>query len=413
MRSIPLDQLRDAVVRGVISEAQYEAILALGAATLDAAPLGPPTTDRSPSPEAIKGFNWISVAYFSGALLILFAFGWFLVDQWEALGPTGVLVVALFYATFFLSVGWTLIHRGFRVAGGLAVTAAVGMTPLATWAVESLLGVWTPWRMYVPFEGGARSWEMGRWAVMALATLASALRALVWTRFPFLVAIIAVSLGALVLPVAELLYGNDLGSRMTPWVSLTFGTAAIAVAYAVDGRDVGRAGYAFWLYLFGLIASTVGVQHAWITFPATRHLLPAVAILVIAASLYLRRRAFLVFGALALFWYLGWLAFEVFREAAAFPIVLATFGIAVILITVWLQRTYPRLVERVNSGSADSRPSIPGGYVTMLAPAVIAVALLLTVYPIERSRHERDRQMQERAEEEMRGQREQPHRRAR
>ena len=46
----------------------------------------------------------------------------------------------------------------------------------------------------------------------------------------------------------------------------------------------------------------------------------------------------------------------------------------------------------------------------MLAPAVIAVALLLTVYPIERSRRERDRQMQERAEEEMRGQREQPHR---
>ena len=221
--------------------------------------------------------------------------------------------------------------------------------------------------------------------------------------------VIAVSLGALIPPVAERLYGNDLGSRMMPWVSLVFGTVTIAVGYAVDRRDVGRAGYAFWLYLFGLIASAIGVQHAWVTFPGTRHLLPLLAILAIAASLYLRRRAFLVFGALALFWYLGWLAFEVFREAAAFPIVLATFGIAVILTTVWLQRNYPRLVERVNTASrADRRPWIPGGYVTVLAPAVVAVALLLAMHPVEQRRRDRDRQMRQRMEQEMREQRAQP-----
>ncbi|MDQ3810849.1 MAG: hypothetical protein M3336_11210, partial [Chloroflexota bacterium] len=160
MRQIPLDRLREAANQGLISEAQYQAILALDAAARPDTTLADvPGPEHAPAPEAPKGFNWISVAYFAGALLILFAFGWFLVDQWEALGPAGVLLVALVYAMVFLFTGWSLRRRGFRLAGGLAVTAAVGMTPLATWAVESLLGIWTPWRMYIPFESNSRSWE--------------------------------------------------------------------------------------------------------------------------------------------------------------------------------------------------------------------------------------------------------------
>src|SRR5215208_6091875 len=91
------DLLRLAVARGIITRAQYEAILAL-----DPAAAAEPSPVR---PETAGGFNWTTVAYALGAMVVVFAFGWFLADQWDTLGPEGVLVVSLVYAAMFAGAG--------------------------------------------------------------------------------------------------------------------------------------------------------------------------------------------------------------------------------------------------------------------------------------------------------------------
>src|SRR5215217_6844818 len=73
--AVPAQALRAAVARGVITEAQHAAVLAL-------AGMAPPAEQRG---EAPRGFNWVTVAYAAGAAAVLFAFGWFLVDRWSAL----------------------------------------------------------------------------------------------------------------------------------------------------------------------------------------------------------------------------------------------------------------------------------------------------------------------------------------
>ncbi len=219
---------------------------------------------------------------------------------------------------------------------------------------------------------------------MQLATIGSALFALQRVRFPFLTAFIAVPAVTIAFPLAELLFGRDLGYQMREWVLLVFGTVLFAVAYVVDEHDDEREGFAFWLYLCATAALFVGLVHLFGEVRWTRHLAPLFAVLAFAAALYLRQRVFLVAGGIALFWYLGYLAFEVFRETVLFPIALATIGLLVLLSTVWLQRAFPRLVERVASGRG-ARPSLPGGRVTALAPAVVALVLLVARLPIERA----------------------------
>ena len=85
-------------------------------------------------------------------------------------------------------------------------------------------------------------------------------------------------------------------------------------------------------------------------------------------------------------WYLGWLAFDVFKGVLSFPLLLAAFGVAVLLGTVWIQRRFPALLRRA---SVDWRPpSLPGGPLVAWAPAAVTVALLAIVVPRARARAE-------------------------
>src|SRR5262245_35441664 len=132
--SNPLSTLVDAALeRGIIDASQRDRLLSLARELASDAPsVNTPNTDAAleatPSAEARGGFNAITVAYSLGAMLVLFALGWFLVDRWRSLGPIGVFAVSALYAIAFAACAVTLLSRGFRIAGGLASMLAVGMT---------------------------------------------------------------------------------------------------------------------------------------------------------------------------------------------------------------------------------------------------------------------------------------------
>src|SRR6478736_4916306 len=108
-----------ALERGIIDAAQRDQLAALSA-ELMAMPghSREERDDAAPVREVQRGFNAITVAYSLGALLVLFALAWFLLERWKVLGPAGVLGVALLYAAAFAVVGTVLRQRGFDVAGG-------------------------------------------------------------------------------------------------------------------------------------------------------------------------------------------------------------------------------------------------------------------------------------------------------
>jgi hypothetical protein len=57
-------------------------------------------------------------------------------------------------------------------------------------------------------------------------------------------------------------------------------------------------------------------------------------------AIFLDRRAFLVFGALGVFAYLGHLSYEVFKDSMMFPFALSVLGLLIIFLGIKYQRNH-------------------------------------------------------------------------
>ena len=371
-----------AASRGIIDDRQREELRAL-AAELAAAPAGPTRrhdeespTSASAAPEARRGFNAITVAYSLGALLVLFALAWFLVERWKALGPAGVLGVAGGYAAVFAVVGIALRRRGFDVAGGLAVTLGVAMTPVWTWAVLRLTGELPDPSAWDNALSRYDPYIATRIIVMELATIGTGLVAIRRIRFSVIAAPIAAAFALLLVHLGLALGDPRLAWYLGPYYTCVVATVTLAVAYAIERRQPAAEDYAFWFYLAGIVTLFIGYAQVWPYIGAWRHALPLVAVAFVTASLYLRRRTLLVAGGLVSFAYLAYLAFDVFRRVVALPIALAALGLAVIVSTVWMQRRFPALVARVNRDQRDEGKTLPAGVVSVLGPVLIALTTM-------------------------------------
>jgi hypothetical protein len=238
--------------------------------------------------------------------------------------------------------------------------------------------------------------------VVALATLLAVLVAL---RVVARERVRRVAL-AMPLAVASALALVDTGVALTPgelswhlrsWVMVVAGAALFAIAYATDratAREAAASGapeedFAAWLYPASAVVLHIGLAGAWDQLGAARPAILGVGVLLLAAALALGRTWLLLFGALDVLWFFGWLAFDVFRDTLSFPFVLAALGGAVIALTVLLQRRYPALLRRAGAARARGElPRLPGGWLAALAPLVVALGLLTVQAPRARERAE-------------------------
>ena len=292
-------------------------------------------------------FDLIHVAYYFGALLVIGAMGWFMGNAWEAFGGGGIFLISLAYAAAFLTVG-SLLWRGpsLRVPGGLLITMAVCMTPLAVYGLQRWAGVWgfdDPGE-YRDFH----RWIRGGWFAMEIATLGAGLLALRFFRFPFLTAPIAFVLWFLSMDLTPILSGGGFSftSTLRLEVSLWFGVAMIAGAYCIDRRT--EEDYAFWVYLFGLFAFWGGLSLMNSDSEISKFLYCLINVALMWLSIFLGRRAFMVFGALGVFGYVAHLA-DLFEDSFLFPFVLTAIGLLVIFLGIQLKRHGARVGRAIEN----------------------------------------------------------------
>ncbi len=368
------DLLDDAVARGLITSAQRTQLLALAAAG-DDQPRGLTGEFLAWTREVPRGFNAISIAYAIGALVVVFALGWFLADRWAALGPPGVLVVGVVYAGLFALAARLFTREHFATAHGLALLLLILVVPLVTWAALRTTGVWSGPGEQMCAADASLFWECrGRAMILAGTALAATLAAMRRLRFGPLMIPGAVSL--LIIFTEGTLHvsrGGD-GPSVPGWSFVIVASLLVTIAYEVDRRR-GMEDYGLWLHLAAVVSAAAALIGLFDSDHALRPYLLPTALVMMAASLYLRRVVWLLLGLVALFASLLWLAREVFEEAVAFPVLLGFAGLAVILVTVLVQRQYPRLAERVR-GRHGVGPHVPGGAGLLLLPALVAVFIL-------------------------------------
>ncbi len=281
-------------------------------------------------------FDLPHVAYYVGALIVISAMGWFMTRAWETFGGGGLVLIATAYAVLFVLAGRTLWTRdGLLIPGGLLLTMAVCMTPLAVYGLERYVGIW-PQGDPGNYQG-YHIWVKGSWFLMEVGTILAGLLALRFIKFPFRTAPIAFTLWYMSMDLTPLLFGkNDWAWDERLWVSFWFGLAMLVASYVVDRRT--KEDFAFWGYLFGLMAFWGGLSFMESNDELGKFFYAMINVGLMLLSVLLDRRAFIVFGSLGVLGYLGHLAQEVFKDSLLFPFALALLGIAVIALGVWYQR---------------------------------------------------------------------------
>jgi hypothetical protein len=354
------------VTQGIITAEQRAALQTL---------LGAVESTERPQ-EAERSFNGIAIAYAIGAIVVLFAFGWFMVDRWKVLGDGGVLALSLGYAAIFLVVAHVMKREGFSFARGVSMLLAVGMAPIAMYALLRFIGVWTPEldalcvKEHHPFAVC-----QGQPLAIELAAVGAALVAMRFLAFsPFMIPVAVVSITLPERLLREWAPGPGIDGAAMGWRWVIIASLLAAVAYTVDRRRRDE-DYGAWLWLSVAVATWFGCLMLFQFDYGLRWYLAPVSLLVITASVILRRRVLLIVGLFGVFGFLGWLAFDVFKVTTAFPIVLAMIGVSIIILTVWVQKRFPDLIRRM-AGDPSQAPRFPGGVAALLAPALLGLLLV-------------------------------------
>jgi hypothetical protein len=325
--TIVADDLEAAVIENVLTADQAERVWAFL------------STRSSVRPR----FDGVHVAYYGGALIVIAAMGWLMTNAWEVAGGGALMLLALAYAVAFWKAGDSLWQRGLVVPGGLLFTVAVCMAPLATYGAQRALGLWPQgdpgvYRDYYV-------WIRGSWIFMEIATIVAGAIALKLRRFPFLVAPIAFALWFMSMDLAPIVYGRWLTWKEREWISLWFGLAVLLASYLADLRNQVKQDFAFWGYLFGLLAFWGGLSMMEGSSEASKFLYCLINVALIVLSVLLRQRSFIVFGALGVLGYLGHLSMRVFADSLLFPIVLTMAGVGIIYLGVLYQRNSRQIAE--------------------------------------------------------------------
>ena len=362
-----------AVERGIIDQLQARRLEDLAAELRVGGEVVSPATPA----HARRGFSGVTVAYTVGALLVLFALGWFLVDRWKDLGTAGILIVSLGYTAAFGVTAAALRRRGFHVASALVATLAVCMTPVWTFGLLRLVGEWPPAIVRDPLVAYA-PYMATRWMILELATLGVALAVIRRVRHSVLGAPIAAAFVMLLVHLGEALGDPRLAWYIGSYYLATAACLVLAIAYLVDRRQSESEDYAVWIYVGGELLLLFAHFSLWRFLGPWRHALPLTAAAFLVAALYLRRRVLLAGAGAAAFGYLLYLAFDVFRRVVALPVALAGLGLVVIVATVWVQRRFPTLVERIaRTGDAEGGKRLPAHLVAAFGPFAIALTAML------------------------------------
>jgi hypothetical protein len=349
------DDLRAAQAAGVIGAADLGRLVAFLAKRQPAEP----ASDAVPIPK----FDAAHLLWYAGALIVIGAMGLFSTLAFTQMGGRALTITAIVYAVAFALAGNHLWYqKNLRTPGGLLITVAVSMAPLAIYGIQDELGWWGKFGN----PGTVRDfygWIKGSWIFMEIAAIVAGVVALRFYRFPFIISIIAFALWFMSMDLTPWIVGaSDFDWETRRKVSVWFGLGVVVVAWIVDYR--GRSGdFAFWLHLFGLMAFWGAITATDSSNEVGKALYCLLNVGLLLLAIILTRRIYAVFGAIGISLYLGHLADVVFKNSLMFPFALSLIGIAVIAIgllyhrkqeaiAVWLTAHLPDAVIRLRPAHA-------------------------------------------------------------
>ncbi|MGU3495380.1 hypothetical protein ACLBXM_15155 [Xanthobacteraceae bacterium A53D] len=288
-------------------------------------------------------FSFGHTLYYFGGLLAIGAMSLFMTLSWDILGPWGIAVLAILYAAGCWVAAEMLRNRGLSIPAGLIGALAVCLVPLAAWAIQHALGLWPEVDGRI---SGDRYYQYhkyidSRWLTLEIITLIAGGIMLLRLRLPFMVMPLAVTLWYMSMDLSRL------GRDHWDWewdrvrtVSIIFGVAMCLIAGALDyyRRRKGTADFSTWLYLFGAITAwgALTLSDGSTEMQKLGYALFNAVLVLFGAAI--GRRIFTVLGGFGVATYLGYVAFDLFKDSLLFPLALSVLGLGIVALGIWWQR---------------------------------------------------------------------------
>jgi hypothetical protein len=296
-------------------------------------------------PSVGPSFDFTHVLYYLGGLIAIGAMTLFMNLGWESFGGWGIFFISLGYAGIGLKLAKLFQQKGHAVPAGICATFVVALTPLAIYGLQQALGFWPDESVYREYHHYIR-WH---WLYMELGTLAVGVIVAWLYKYPFLIMPIAVTLWYMSMDVAVMIAGDVFDFEFRAVVSMYFGLLMTLLAFWVDVRARKTVDYAFWLYIFGVMAFWGGMTAQHSDSELSKFIYFCINLLMVGVGVLLVRRVFVVFGAIGGSIYLGYLASDVFKDSWLFPIALTAIGLLIIYLGVLWQKNEKIITEKARS----------------------------------------------------------------
>lgn len=295
-------------------------------------------------PEQSPGFNLTNVLYYFGGMIAIGAMSIFMTLGW-GYGGWGILILSLSYALLGIALTHLLHTKGYTVPAGICATFVVALTPLAIYGFQVIMGWWPDNMPYQDYHRYIR-WN---WIYMEFGTLAAGV-VLAWIyRYPFMIMPIAVTLWYMSMDLTSMLTDGNYDYQLAAQVSMYFGLITLLIAFWVDVRSRDSADYAFWLYIFGMLAFWGGLTSQSSDSELSKFFYLCINLLLIFIGVILNRKVFVIFGALGTCCYLGHLAFQVFEFSYLFPVALTLLGVAIVYLGILWQKHEVAMTHKMRS----------------------------------------------------------------
>jgi len=295
-------------------------------------------------PEQSPAFNLTNVLYYFGGLLAIGAMTLFMGLSWEFYGQGAVFLLSVSYSILGLALAHRFRNKGLDVPAGICATFTICLTPLTIYALQKMMGWWP--------EDGSQYYQYHyyikwNWLFMEFGTLIVGI-ILAWIyRYAFMIMPIAVTLWYMSMDVTSMILGGPYDFELASMVSMYFGIVTVLIAFWVDIRSVNSKDYAFWLYIFGVMAFWGGLSSQDSDSEVAKFIYMCINLVMILIGVILNRKVFVLFGAFGICGYLGHLAYRVFEYSYLFPITLTLMGLGIIYLGVLWQKNEAALTRRL------------------------------------------------------------------
>lgn len=326
---ISKNQLLQAAEKGIISAQQAEQLVQFFASS----------PQNQPQLSLTNGF------YYLGGLLAIGAMTLFMNMGWERFGGEGIVLISLLYGAVGYSLASRFKRRNQPLLTGIFGAFVVCLTPLFVYGLQQCFGLWPSEQTYHDYHRRIE-WH---WLYMELATMAVGVVLIRHFKTPFMMMPIAVTLWYLSMDLADMLAGGEPDWQLRSTVSMGIGALMLVLALGIEVSSTREKDYSFWLYVFGALAFWGGLSMQQSDSEVAKLGYLLINLVMIAFGVLLKRRVFVVFGALGTAGYVGYLASQVFTDSWLFPIALTVIGGGVIYAGLVWQKNEHRWTQALRA----------------------------------------------------------------